>query len=139
MQLFINQAISQRKDTLGLKLSEKVLEFAARKSIDITTDVGRLCDTLGNLFCLAKKGSCQVYVFVDYIDATAESDRENDLDEFVRMLKETAQCGRDITRTKRQQLINVLVTSCRLCEENILSQKRYPYPPNLFGWIKIPV
>lgn len=72
------------------------------KSIDITTDVGRLCDKLCNLICLAKKGGCQVYVFVDYIDATAESGRENDFDEFVRMLKETAQYGRDITRKKRQ-------------------------------------
>lgn len=133
MQSFINQAISQCKDTFGPTVSQEARELAARKSRDTATDVRKLRELLGNLFSLAVKGGCQAYVFVDNIDvmyppssgpaAAAEPDRENYFDEFVRMLKETAQCGREITQTKGQQQINVLVTSRRLCEEKYFSSK----------------
>lgn len=137
MQSFINQALAQCKDTFGPKTSQEARELAAaRKSIDTAIDVRKLREFLGNLFSLAVKGGCQVYVFVNNIDAMyptsssgtaaaggAERNRENDFDEFVRMLKETAQCGREITGIKGQQRINVLVTSRRLCEENYLASK----------------
>lgn len=133
MQSFINQAISQCKDTFGPKISQEARELAARKSMDKATDARKLREFLGKLFSLAVKGGCQVYVFVDNIDAMyppssgaaagAERDRENDFDELVRMLKETAQCGREITRKKGQQQINVLVTSRHLCVEKYLASK----------------
>lgn len=136
MQSFINQAIAQCKDTFGPKISQEARELAARKSMDTATDARKLRELLGNLFSLAVKGGCQVYVFVDNIDAMyphssgaaagAERDREkNDFDEFVRMLKETAQCSScEITRIKgQQQQINVLVTSRRLCDEKYFASK----------------
>lgn len=134
MQSFINQAIAQCKDTFGPKISQEARELAARKSMDTATDARKLRELLGNLFSLALKGGCQVYVFVDNIDAMyptssgaaagVQRDRENDFDEFIRMLKETAQSGREITGIiKGQQQINVLVTSRRLCEEKYLAAK----------------
>lgn len=148
MQSFINQAIAQCKDTFGPKISQEARELAARKSMDIATDVRKLRELLGNLFSLAVKGGCQVYVFVDNIDAmyppssgaaaAAGPDRENDFDEFVRMLKETAQCGRETTRTKSQQQINVLVTSRRLCEEKYLASKEVSLSSKSLRMGKIP-
>lgn len=134
MQSFINQAIAQCKDTFGPKTSQEARELAARKSMDTAIYVRKLRELLGNLFSLAVKGGCQVYVFVDNIDAMyptssgtaaagAERNRENDFDEFVRMLKETTQCGREITGIKGQRQINVLVASRRLCKENCLASK----------------
>ena len=132
VQSFINQVISQCKDTFGPKLSQEVKKLAARKSRDTATGVRKLRGLLGNLFSLAVEGEYQVYVFMDNIDAmyspspgtaeAAEPGRESDFDEFVQMLKETVQCGRE-TKTKSQQQINVLVTSRRLCEEKYLASK----------------
>lgn len=151
MQSFINQAIAQCKDIFGPKISQEARELAARKSMDTATDARKLRELLGNLFSLAVKGGCQVYVFVDNIDAmyppssgaaaaaaAAERDRENDFDEFVRMLKEIAQCGREITRTKGQQQINVLVTSRRLCEEKYLASKEVSLSSKSLWMGKIP-
>lgn len=148
MQSFINQAIAQCKDTFGPKISQEARELAARKSMDTATDARKLRELLGNLFSLAVKGGCQVYVFVDNIDAMyptssgasagAERDRENDFDEFVRMLKETAQCGREITRIKGQQQINVLVTSRRLCDEKYLASKEVSLSSKSLQMGKIP-
>ena len=87
----------------------------------------------GNLFILAVGGEYQEYIFVDNIDAmypppspgtaeAAEPGRESDFDEFVRMLKGTVQCGRE-TITNSQQQINVIVKSCRLCEQKYLAPK----------------
>lgn len=148
MQSFINQAIAQCKETFGPKISQEARELAARKSMDTATDARKLRELLGNLFSLAVKGGCQVYVFVDNIDAMyppssgaaagAERGRENDFDEFVRMLKETAQCGREITRIKGQQQINVLVTSRRLCEEKYLASKEVSLSSKTLQKGKIP-
>lgn len=135
MQSFIKQAIAQCKYIFGPKISQEARELAARKSMDTATDARKLREMLGNLLSLAVKGGCQVYVFVDNIDAIyptssgaaaagVERDRGNDFDEFVRMLKETAQCGREMAgKLKDQQQINVLVTSRRLCEEKYLAAK----------------
>lgn len=148
MQSFIKQAIAQCKDTFGPKISQEARELAARKSMDTATDVRKLRELLGNLFSLAVKGGCEVYVFVDNIDAmyppssgaaaAAESNRENEFDEFVRMLKETAQCGREITRAKGQQQINVLVTSRRLCKEKYLASKEVSLSSKSLQMGKIP-
>ena len=134
MQSFISQAIYHCKDTFGPKISQEARELAARKSTDTDTDVKKLRELLWNLFNLAVKGDYQIYVSVDNIDAmyppssgapaaVAEPGREHDFDEFVRMLKETAQCGCGEKRTKGQQQIHVLVTSRRLCEEKYLASK----------------
>lgn len=143
MQSIINQVVSQYKDNFGQELSQEVRELTATKSRDTAAGVRKLRELLGDLFSLAAKGGYQVYIFVDNIDAmyppppgraeAAEPGRENDFDEFVRMLKETVQCGRETAR-KSQQQINVLVTSRRLCEEKYLASKEVSLSKSLrFG------
>lgn len=129
MQSFLKQAISQSKVTLGPKISQEVRELAARKSRDTGASVEKLRELLGNLFNLIVKGGCQIYVFMNNIDAiyppysstaAANPGNNDNFDGFVRMLKETAQYGREIATTKYQRQINVLVTSGHLCDEKYL-------------------
>ncbi|MCJ1347859.1 hypothetical protein MMC31_006089 [Peltigera leucophlebia] len=148
MQSFIKQAISQC-DAFGPKIFQEAAESAAGKSRDTATDVRKLRELLGNLFSLVVKGGFQVYVFVNNIDAVyplysgtaaaVEPCREDDFEEFVRMLKEAAQCGREATtKTKCQQQINVLVTSRRLCEEKYLASKEISLSSKSLRLGKIP-